>query len=579
MRAIVAATAFGCAAAESQPQWSVAYKDVDGIPGSPTAGRFIDKFGRERFFHGVNLVYKSAPYFPRTDVEGPLSFTRKDAAFLQKMGLNVVRLGVMWPGVEPREGEYDADYIAQVTEIVHICDQHDISVLFDFHQDGLAEQFCGEGIPWWAADTTSEPDYRKFPGPIAPPFEVKTNPKWNGTSYEGAKIPSLEDCNPLGRDYNSWMASYLSAKNYEDLYMNGRGLRDKFANFWAHLAKSFPSSQFPNIIGFELINEPAAIWPRNYTETEFLQPLYDVLAEAIHAEDPERVLFFNPITWDHGYPPTNAPVDFNGFTHLPGETKERNATSTSVYAYHYYDYDRLYNGQPYFESKLAVADKLKTMGFVTEFELGNVVEHEDDRHFTYSMDIMDNNLQSWMAWTYKGYYPLPYLQEDELPFAATCTGCGSGIYPNLPMSTEVNYKTVRAMARTYAQAVQGKTWHMGFNSTTNMFTLDFQFDSISTKPTVIYVNRDLGDASGALQARYPDGVDVEFLPLRSADREWTDKFCYTIDGSYITVSPKPGIEIPSGTGLQVLIAPGNHVAGGTCGTPAKAADPIIVAHV
>merc|ERR1711862_1006311 len=124
------------------------------------------------------------------------------------------------------------------------------------------------------------------------------------------------------------------------------------------------------------------------------------------------------------------------------------------------------------------------------------------------------------------------------------------------MSTEVNYKTVRTMARTYAQAVQGKTWHMGFDSETNVFALDFQLDADLTQPTIIYMNRDLGDSSGDLQARYPDGVEVQLLPLRHEDKEWTEKFCYTVMSSSVIVSPNPGVEIPSGTGLQVLIAPG-----------------------
>lgn len=29
--------------------------------------RLVDDAGRERFFHGVNAVYKSRPYIPRTD--------------------------------------------------------------------------------------------------------------------------------------------------------------------------------------------------------------------------------------------------------------------------------------------------------------------------------------------------------------------------------------------------------------------------------------------------------------------------------------------------------------------------------
>ncbi len=59
------------------------------------------------------------------------SFSLEDAQFLQEHGLNAIRLGAMWPGVEPvqvcmrthgprsltgscTQGEYSASYLSQV---------------------------------------------------------------------------------------------------------------------------------------------------------------------------------------------------------------------------------------------------------------------------------------------------------------------------------------------------------------------------------------------------------------------------------------------------------------------------------
>jgi hypothetical protein len=53
-------------------------------------GRIIDGFGRERIFHGVNVVYKSDPYIPISDQFDPnRSFSVEDAELLQSLGLNV----------------------------------------------------------------------------------------------------------------------------------------------------------------------------------------------------------------------------------------------------------------------------------------------------------------------------------------------------------------------------------------------------------------------------------------------------------------------------------------------------------
>merc|ERR1719436_1160740 len=137
-----------------------------------------------------------------------------------------------------------------------------------------------------------------------------------------------------------------------------------FIGYWTYVAEQFRGNS--NIIGFELINEPASIWPRNYTESEFLQPLYDVLAKAIGKVDPDRVLFFNPVTWDQGYAPTDSatPMFENGFTHVPGGAS---SVHRSVYAFHYYDYGFHYHGEAFFQSKVAIANRLGAASMVTEF--------------------------------------------------------------------------------------------------------------------------------------------------------------------------------------------------------------------
>jgi len=237
----------------------------------------------------------------------------------------------------------------------------------------------------------------------------------------------------------------------------------------------------------------------------------------------------------------------NGFSHAPGGAAFENR---SVFAFHYYDYDFLYHGETFFESRVAVAQQLKTSGMVTEFSLENI-QVEGDRahtHFNYGLDLMDAHLLSWMAWTYKGYYPIPYLNESGLPFVGTCTGCGSGLYPNLNSSDNwqpsgdpmaVNWATAKTLARTYAQAVQGRTKSMHFDKQTNIFHLVYQFDPTVLSPTLIYVNRKLG---GNLAGLYASGVDVK-VP---------SGFSWALDGSYLTASAK--LSVASCT-VSVVVGP------------------------
>src|SRR4051812_5166970 len=71
------------------------------------AGRWItDAGGRVVILHGLNMVYKKAPYTPSTT-----GFGADDAAFLHENGFNTVRLGLIYAGVEPSPGSYDDAYI------------------------------------------------------------------------------------------------------------------------------------------------------------------------------------------------------------------------------------------------------------------------------------------------------------------------------------------------------------------------------------------------------------------------------------------------------------------------------------
>lgn len=81
--------------------------------------RLYDEQNRERIFHGVNVVMKVTPYIPELNHFNILnSFTEKDMQFLKSWGMNTIRLGVMWPGVEPTEGKYNQTYLQAMNNLV-----------------------------------------------------------------------------------------------------------------------------------------------------------------------------------------------------------------------------------------------------------------------------------------------------------------------------------------------------------------------------------------------------------------------------------------------------------------------------
>jgi hypothetical protein len=95
---------------------------VDKITHIDKSFGYRDKLGRERYFRGLNVVYKGIPYYPLIqEYDRRLSFNQDDIEFLAFLNVNVIRLGIMWPGVEPERGTYNQTYIEQMKKIFDMC--------------------------------------------------------------------------------------------------------------------------------------------------------------------------------------------------------------------------------------------------------------------------------------------------------------------------------------------------------------------------------------------------------------------------------------------------------------------------
>ena len=83
------------------PPSAVPRGGVSGRISAPGGPYLYDSRGRVVFFHGVNAVYKSAPYELYPDPRKPWNFSTADASLMARLGFNVVRLGMTWSGLEP----------------------------------------------------------------------------------------------------------------------------------------------------------------------------------------------------------------------------------------------------------------------------------------------------------------------------------------------------------------------------------------------------------------------------------------------------------------------------------------------
>ena len=345
-------------------------------------GRFIDSYGRECIFHGVNAVYKTAPFIPVGDTTWVVNETavRK----LKAYGVNILRLGLMYAGAMPEKGKLNSSYFDAMETLIQMIQDNGVYTLLDSHQDLFAQKYFGDGFPAWSV---IQGNARDFPYPI-----------------QSEKL--------------LWSVYYMSESvnaGFGYFYNNTQGLQDYYAQFWAEAARRF--AKFPYVIGYELLNEP---WPGDVYEhisiiapvnayKQNLEPLYDKLSKAIRTEDPDHLIFFESVTWDYRD---------SGIDHVPGGPEFGNKT---VLSYHFYVPPQIATNST-LKNKFDSRQKHGCGSMLTEFEIW---EGETDA-FKQMLELADVWGESWIGWTSNPLdilsYSTSFLSTFAHPYAQIVAG-------------------------------------------------------------------------------------------------------------------------------------------------------------
>jgi endoglycosylceramidase len=319
-----------------------------------------------------------------------------DAANLRKWGFNIVRLGVMWPGVEPGErGVYSQEYLNEIETIVTNLGKNNIKVILDFHQDLWHRKFCGEGVPDYVYNIckAAEPaDTKPFPLPAV-----------NATyPLDSDGNPTLDAC--LSKMFATYYLSAEVGAGFQCLYDNVDGLWDAFAGYWVAVAKRF--STFQNVLGYELINEPWAgdvyqspknLLPR-VVEKNYLQPMYEYIHKAIRAVDDEKIIFFEGLTIDYWQ---------NGFTSGPGGAAYNDRQALAYHVYCPTDGGSVIKqaacnllDDTFFALRKKDSTRLGVSMIMTEFGAAEDIK-SDIQQLIRTTEMADKYQQSWMYWQFK----------------------------------------------------------------------------------------------------------------------------------------------------------------------------------
>lgn len=224
-----------------------------------------DKEGRQRLFNGLCLIDKG-----RKNPEGPgylfIPENWPDDLLeqLARRGINLIRLGMIWAGLEPEPDAYNERYIGFLEEQLDKAAELGIAVILDMHQDLYAQRFS-DGAPDWAVLTEHD-------------FEASE--LWSDAYITSPAVQG------------SWDAFWRN----DVAPTSGKGLQDHYADLWAYLAARF--KDHPAIFAYDIMNEPAPGTEMAGLFAQLLQGFFENItpeqAEALHLADlpsPEAIYF------------------------------------------------------------------------------------------------------------------------------------------------------------------------------------------------------------------------------------------------------------------------------------------------
>jgi len=201
------------------------HRDGPGKTGSAEAfsgfvtvdgNHFRDQHQRDLILNGINLIIKDANsgYF--------CGMTKEEFEQISEWGFNVIRLGILWDGLEPEPGVYSDSMFRCLDERIRWAKELGLYVILDMHQDLYSVQFS-DGAPEWATLTEDQPHY--------------TGAVWSDAYLISPAVQTAFD--------NFWNNSPAS---------DGIGIQDHYALLWKYIAERYADE--PTVIGYDLMNEP-----------------------------------------------------------------------------------------------------------------------------------------------------------------------------------------------------------------------------------------------------------------------------------------------------------------------------------
>jgi endoglycosylceramidase len=449
-----------------------------GAAGAPLRVRgthLVDSQGRTVILHGVNVVYKPAPYLPaRTGLQRN-RFDAGDVRRLRAWGFDAIRLGIAWKALMPRPGVVDRGYLRRLLAVARLAERGGLYVLLDMHQDEWSERFGGDGAPDWA------------------------------TLDDGIQFNSL---GPFPLNY----FSQAVGRSFTNFYEDRDGVRTRFLAAWAAVARAVRGNGL--VLGFDLFNEPSCelqmdppchIPPFPDAYRRWILPLYGQLIPALRRADPTH-----PSAYEEGLQANTGDPMLIGRPPLP-----RWPFPGTILSHHVYCTPLVRPGvacprqeRDAFAEARAAGRRNRAAPLVTEFGAT-----DDLATLQRVTDLADAAGEGWLYWQYKTY-------GDPTTSASGGPG-GADAESIVDASGHVKAAKLAVLSRAFPERISGTAAHWSYDDRTRELRLSYvasrRADTVLVLPRALYPD---GAGVGVLGGRGETITDVRsgFALINAAGR-------------------------------------------------------------
>jgi endoglycosylceramidase len=459
---------------------------VHGLITAPGGPNLVDRSGRVVIFHGVNAVYKHAPYVLYPDKGKPWNFDASDARLMQSLGFNVVRLGILWEGLEPgtlgpnnpsvctpgapgNPHQFNRtvalDYLHKVAETVDLLGRYHIYTLLDMHEDVYSQAFRGEGAPAWAVCTDGIPiqpyggrwsnNYRNpalaaaernfYSNDVVGNLQGQFDLVWATVAHYFRHNPWILGYDPLNEPYSSVLRSVLRGHSRENIAMN----QECMYTGTAHPGQTIPGRTISCPSDDPKEGVIPTIRAQDPSHPIFREP--DIMSVQNLPTSIGPMPYRNLVLNFHDYCRYRSPVTGNPTNLRACVAEEHQTIVYRVDEAHFEGYrDDEPGGLPVFMSEFGATQSTALLSRLT--------------------DLANKNSFGWIYWAWKYY-------DDPTGSAAEAMVSRRGrLLPN-----------GRVLAQTYPLAVAGTQLRMSYYTRTADFSLSYRPDRRSSARTLISV--------------------------------------------------------------------------------------------